>query len=331
MVAAGGDSSAGLFEPEEFRDGEHLPAAGTASSVADAAGEQLAVWAAAFGGEALAAAGAVVDPGGGAGSAGRQRGQRCRRGSGGGPAIAVGRLAARGATEASGPAGAQRGAAALRPVPTLLWLRVPPGGLPRSPGRLPTHRGTAARAAAPHFPHLHRGLRMSRLRPTSRRRTPLPRLSAVRPPHRRRRKLYRLRGGAHRHGTTRARIDPLFCPTPPLPSSPRGASAPVIYTADWTRPSPVQTPERLRLAAGDTFGSAGPGRPGTPRSAPAAAPPAWRSPEQERPGRRVHRGRQRERQQQAGRVETPKPAASNSISSRAKRATTPPTLGRVLS
>src|SRR5450759_1975786 len=131
---------------------------------------------------------------------------------------------------------ALRRRAALRPVPTLLWLRVPPGGLPRSPGRLPTHRGTAARAAAPHFPHLHRGLRMSRLRPTSRRRTPLPRLSAVRPPHRRRRKLYRLRGGAHRHGTTRARIDPLFCPTPPLPSSPRGASAPVIYTADWTRP-----------------------------------------------------------------------------------------------
>src|SRR5664280_1328831 len=80
-----------------------------------------------------------------------------------------------------------------------------------------------------------------------------------------------------------------------------------------SRHSPVQTPERLRLAAGDTFGSAGPGRPGTPRSAPAAAPPAWRSPEQERPGRRVHRGRQRERQQQAGRVETPKPAASNSI------------------
>src|SRR5664280_155614 len=77
---------------------------------------------------------------------------------------------------------------------------------------------------------------MSRLRPTSRRRPPLPRLPAVRPPHRRRRKLYRRRGGAHRHGTTRARIDPLFCPTPPLPSSPRGASAPVIYTADWTRP-----------------------------------------------------------------------------------------------
>src|SRR5664280_2900118 len=114
MVAAGGDSSAGLFEPEEFRDGEHLPAAGTASSVADAAGEQLTVWAAAFGGETLAAAGTFVDPGGGAGSAGRQRGQRCRGGSGGGPAIAVGRLAARGATEASGPAGAQRGAAALR-------------------------------------------------------------------------------------------------------------------------------------------------------------------------------------------------------------------------
>src|SRR5664280_1390024 len=113
MVAAGGDSSAGLFEPEEFRDGEHLPAAGTASSVADAAGEQLAVWAAAFGGETLAAAGTFVDPGGGAGSAGRQRGQRCRGGSGGGQAIAVGRLAARGATEASGPAGAQRGAAAL--------------------------------------------------------------------------------------------------------------------------------------------------------------------------------------------------------------------------
>src|SRR5664280_2101093 len=116
MVAAGGDSSAGLFEPEEFRDGEHLPAAGTASSVADAAGEQLAVWAAAFGGETLAAAGTFVDPGGGAGSAGsagRQRGQRCRGGSGGGPAIAVGRLAARGATEASGPAGAQRGAAVL--------------------------------------------------------------------------------------------------------------------------------------------------------------------------------------------------------------------------
>src|SRR5659263_274550 len=132
---------------------------------------------------------------------------------------------------------ALRRRAALRPVPTLLWLRVPPGGLPRSSGRLPTHRGTAAGAAAPHFPHLHRGLRMSRLRPTSRRRTPLPRLSAVRPPHRRRRKLYRLRGGAHRHGTTRARIDPLFCPTPPLPSSPRGASAPVIYTADWTRPT----------------------------------------------------------------------------------------------
>lgn len=78
---------------------------------------------------------------------------------------------------------------------------------------------------------------MSRLRPTSRRRTPLPRLPAVRPPHRRRRKLYRLRGGAHRHGTTRARIDPPNCPTPPLPSSPRGASAPVIYTADWTRPN----------------------------------------------------------------------------------------------
>src|SRR5664280_788724 len=132
---------------------------------------------------------------------------------------------------------ALRRRAALRPVPPLLWLRVPPGGLPRSPGRLPTHGGTAARAAAPHFPHLHRGLRMSRLRPTSRRRTPLPRLPAVRPPHRRRRKLYRLRGGAHRHGTTRARIDPLFCPTPPLPSSPRGASAPVIYTADWTRPA----------------------------------------------------------------------------------------------
>src|SRR5664280_752474 len=113
MVAAGGDSSAGLFEPEEFRDGEHLPAAGTASSVADAAGEQLTVWAAAFGGETLAAAGTFVDPGGGAGSTGRQRGQRWRGGSGGGPAIAVGRLAARGATEASGPAGAQRGAAAL--------------------------------------------------------------------------------------------------------------------------------------------------------------------------------------------------------------------------
>src|SRR5674536_198333 len=131
---------------------------------------------------------------------------------------------------------ALRRRAALRPVPTLLWLRVPPGGLPRSPGRLPTHRGTAARAAAPHSPHRHRGLRMPRLRPTSRRRTPLPRLPAVRPPHRRRRKLYRLRGGAHRHGTTRARIDPSNCPTPPLPSLPRGASAPVIYTADWTRP-----------------------------------------------------------------------------------------------
>src|SRR5674536_149025 len=131
---------------------------------------------------------------------------------------------------------ALRRRAALRPVPTLLWLRVPPGGLPRSPGRIPAHRGTAARAAAPHSPHLHRGLRMSWLRPTSRRRTPLPRLPAVRPPHRRRRKLYRLRGGAHRHGTTRARIDPSNCPTPPLPSLPRGASAPVIYTADWTRP-----------------------------------------------------------------------------------------------
>src|SRR5664279_1376959 len=113
MVAAGWDRTAGLFEPEEFRDGEHLPAAGTASSVADAAGEQLAVWAAAFGGETLAAAGTFLDPGGGAGSVGRQRGQRCRGGSGGGPAIAVGRLAARGAAEASGPAGAQRGAAAL--------------------------------------------------------------------------------------------------------------------------------------------------------------------------------------------------------------------------
>src|SRR5659263_56801 len=113
MVAAGWDSSAGLFEPEQFRDGEHLPAAGTASSVADAAGEQMAVWAAAFAGEMLAAAGAFVDPGGGAGSAGRQRGQRCCRGPGSGQAIAVGRLAARGATEASGPAGAQRGAAAL--------------------------------------------------------------------------------------------------------------------------------------------------------------------------------------------------------------------------
>src|SRR5664280_1134047 len=78
MVAAGGDSSAGLFEPEEFRDGEHLPAAGTASPVADAAGEQLTVWAAAFGGETLAAAGTFVDPGGGAGSAGRHRCPRCR-------------------------------------------------------------------------------------------------------------------------------------------------------------------------------------------------------------------------------------------------------------
>src|SRR5664280_2846467 len=80
MVAAGWDRTAGLFEPEEFRDGEHLPAAGTASSVADAAGEQLAVWAAAFGGETLAAARTFVDPGGGAGSAGRQRGQRCHDG-----------------------------------------------------------------------------------------------------------------------------------------------------------------------------------------------------------------------------------------------------------
>jgi hypothetical protein len=44
------------------------------------------------------------------------------------------------------------------------------------------------------------------------------------PPHRRRRKLYRLRGGAYRHGTNRARIEPPNCPTPPLPSSPRAAS-----------------------------------------------------------------------------------------------------------
>jgi hypothetical protein len=44
--------------------------------------------------------------------------------------------------------------------------------------------------------------------------------------HRRRRKLRRLRGGAHRHGTTRARIEPPNCPTPPLPSSPRGSFAP---------------------------------------------------------------------------------------------------------
>ena len=99
---------AGLAGLEQIGDGQDLAAARAASAVADAPGEQVAVGAAAFAGEPVAAAGALVDAGGGAAPAWRQL---RRAGAGGGCAAPVGGLpAGRGAVPA-GPSGGQRGAA----------------------------------------------------------------------------------------------------------------------------------------------------------------------------------------------------------------------------
>jgi hypothetical protein len=67
-VRGGGTVSGlvGLWNVEKFVDGDDVAAGGAASAVADAAGEQVALWAAAFAGEAFSAAGAFVDAGGGA-------------------------------------------------------------------------------------------------------------------------------------------------------------------------------------------------------------------------------------------------------------------------
>jgi len=55
-----------LLDVQELVDGDDVPAAGAASSLVDASGEQVALWAAALPGEAFPAAGAFVDAAGGA-------------------------------------------------------------------------------------------------------------------------------------------------------------------------------------------------------------------------------------------------------------------------
>src|SRR5258708_16060061 len=77
---------AGLADLQQLGDGKDLPAARAGSAVAEAPGEQVAVGAAAFPGEPVAAAGALVDAGRGAGAAGRQP----RRGRAGGGGAAAG-------------------------------------------------------------------------------------------------------------------------------------------------------------------------------------------------------------------------------------------------
>src|SRR5258705_7443348 len=95
---------AGLADLQQLGDGQDLPAARAGSAVADTPGEQVAAWAAAFAGEPVTAAGALVDAGGGAAAAGRQR----RRGwPGGGGAAAVGGLPAGRGAVLAGPAGRQ--------------------------------------------------------------------------------------------------------------------------------------------------------------------------------------------------------------------------------
>ncbi len=67
MVGVGSDSFGvgWLLDIEQLGDGDDLTAGGAAAAFAEASGEQVAVRAAAFAGEALAAAGAFVDAAGG--------------------------------------------------------------------------------------------------------------------------------------------------------------------------------------------------------------------------------------------------------------------------
>ena len=82
MVGVGADSfGLGLLpDVEELVDGDDVAEAGAAASFVEAAGEQVAGFAAALAGEPVAAAGAFVDAAGGSGEG---RGQRSRDRPGG--------------------------------------------------------------------------------------------------------------------------------------------------------------------------------------------------------------------------------------------------------